>query len=1079
MKKIVFVMLCMVLSLSTILAQKTTVRGKVSDSKGAPVPSATVREKGTQNAVSADASGAYAISVDSKATLQISATGFATKEVSASNAGSVSLVEITDNLSEVVVTALGIKREKKALGYSVQEVKGENLTVAKSIDVSSSIVGKVAGVQLVGSPSSTFDNAQILIRGVTGLGPVAPIFVVDGTITDQSAVLMDNVDNLSVLKGPAATALYGQRAANGVVVITTKKGTRKKQSSVDVNLGYTMESQAILPPYQNQYAGGYTSSYATAAAGGLDAKGFSPFHYNAAVHPASWAAFNNQPMIEYGADESWGPKIDGTMYRAYWSWYPGADFGKLTPLTAQPDNVKNFFQNGRNLNNSIALTNSGEGYNFRFTYGNQNRTLILPGAKRDQHQIGINGSFDIGKVLTLSTDMIYTTQGTIGKPLEGYRLDGLNITQNFNQWFQRQLDMERMKTYREPDGSLNSWNIGDPNGSADIKVYGAPQYWDNPYFVLQENYGTSSSNRLVGNVGLNVKINSHLNIQSYVRMAQLSSLSDFRVAAGGLQLNSYEQGQSTSREMNYETNIMYKNKFGKFSVDALVGGNIRYNTADDMSWATAGGLSAPNYFTIGASIARPTTSVGYSRKKVNSVLGKVSVGYQDFLYLEGTLRNDWSSALPVNNNSFLYPSVSTSFIFSELLKNSGTSNWLTFGKLRASYASVGSDIAFNQVNLAINNSALYGSNPSNSIGDQFRSGNIVPALTSAYEVGVEFRFFKRIGFEAAWYQNNNKNQIIPLDVSPASGFTTAQVNAGNIQNTGIELSITGTPIVTRDFSWEVSLNWSKNSNKIVSLYGASQTYLYSTNRFDTRLEHRVGAEWGMFVSRKWRADATKAGEYQIQSTGQPEYDINQDIGNVLPKWTGGMFNSFKYKDFDLTFSMDFQNGGMFYAETRNFNTGSGLSQETVGVNDKGFDTRDFPGTWTIAGGMTGNGGIRIPGTFSPASGAANAGKTNNRYLPARNYWYTARQRDASNYLLDASYLKLREVRLGYRIPASVLASLKVVKSANIGLIVSNAWLIWANAKQYGIDPSELESFDREGGQLSQTRQVGVNIRVGF
>ena len=776
-------------------------------------------------------------------------------------------------------------------------------------------------------------------------------------------------------------------------------------------------------------------------------------------------------MLEYGADESWGPKITGLDYRPYWSWYPGEDFGKLTPMVAQPDNVKNFFQTGRNINNSVAMTNSGEGYNFRLTYGNQNRTLVIPGAKRDQHQLGLNGSYDIGKYLTLSNDITYTTAATTGKPQEGYRLDGLNVTQNFNQWFQRQLDIERMQKYREDDGSLNSWNIGDPNTTGDIDVYGQPQYWDNPYFVIKENYGNTTTNRLVGNIGLNIKINPHLNLQSYVRMSQYQSLSDFRVATGGLQLDGYQQRQNTSREMNYESNLYYKNKFGSFTVDGLLGGNIRYNNFDEMFWATEGGLSAPNYFTIGASIARPTTTADYSRKRVNSAYGKVGVGYKDLIFVEGTLRNDWSSALPENNNSYLYPSVSTSFIFTELLRNSGTSSWLSFGKFRASYASVGSDLDFNQVNLALGNGSLYGSNPSIAIGNQFRSGNIRPALTKAYELGVEMRFFRRIGFEATWYQNNNTDQIIPLTVSPTSGFSTAQVNAGNIQNSGVELSLTGSPIVTQNFSWEVSLNWAKNSNKVISLYENSKTYVYGTNRFDTRLEHRVGAEWGMYVSRKWKIDP-KSGKPIILSTGLPDYDINQDVGQVLPKWTGGMFNSFRYKGIDLTFSIDCQSGGLFYSETRNFNTGAGLSQETVGINDKGNDWREYPGSYTLAGGNTGTGGIRIPGVFAD-------GTDNNRYISARAYWYTARQRDASSYLLDASYVKLREVRLGYSIPAKFIESAKVLKSANIGFIMSNAWLIWANAKQYGVDPSELESFEREGGQLSQSRQIGFNLRLGF
>ncbi|MDQ3683223.1 MAG: SusC/RagA family TonB-linked outer membrane protein, partial [Bacteroidota bacterium] len=1051
------------------------VTGTVRDSNGDAIPFATVAVTGTKTAVTADVNGNFSISLPQNGRLDVSATGYATQTISVtSNTISPALVRTEGQLQEVVVTALGIRREKKALGYSVQSVGGDDLTIAKAVDVSSSLAGKVSGVQLIGSPSSTFDNASVLIRGVTGLGPQAPIFVVDGTITDQSAVIMDNVESLSVLKGPAATALYGQRAGNGVVVITSKKGSRKKSSSIELNLGVTRENLSILPPYQNEYAGGYTSAYTnknSLGAGYLDDQGYYIFKYNPTVHPPSWATFNGHRMLEYGADESWGPKIDGSMYRPYYSWYPGDDFGKLVPMTAQPDNVKNFFQDGYNANNSISFTSGAENYNFRLTYGNQNRSLIIPGAKRDQHQVGINGSYDIGSRINISSDMTFTTAKTKGQPLEGYRLDGLNVTQNFNQWFQRQLDFEKMKTYREPDGSLNSWNIGDPNSSSDIAVYGIPQYWDNPYFVIKENFGTQFTNRMVGNIGLNYKFNNHLNLQSYVRTSQSNSENDFRVAAGGLQLNEYSISQHQFREMNYETNLNYRNRFGDFSVDGLLGGNIRNEFYSRLAMETEGGLSAPNFFDISASIARPTVNrEDYRRKRVNSIYGKASFGYRDMIFLEGTLRNDWSSALPEDNNSYLYPSISTSFVFTELLKNSNVSSWLTFGKIRASYASVGSDLNFNQVNIAIVNGSLYGANPSVAIGNQFRSGNVKPSLTKAFEVGAEFRFFRRIGLDIAVYQNNNTDQIIPLDVSPASGFTTAQINAGNIQSKGVELTLSGAVIAKNDFGWDVSLNWAKNNNLVKELAPGLNTYLYGTNRFDIRLEHRVGAEWGQYVGRKWKTNEN--GKTIILSNGQPDYDINQDIGHVLPEWTGGMFNTLRYKSFDLAFSVDFQNGGLFYSETRNFNTGSGLSKETVGVNDKGHDWRDYPGSYTLAGGNVGNGGIRIPGEF--------ANKTeNNRYIPARSYWYTARQRDARNVLLDGSYIKLREVRFGYGIPAAFVQRIGGVKSANFGIIVSNAWLIWANTKKYGVDPSELEVFHREGGQLSATRQIGFNLRVGL
>jgi TonB-linked SusC/RagA family outer membrane protein len=1074
MRKLALLVLCMA-AYVVVQAQKMDVSGKITGTDGSPVAGASVTEKGTKNGVVAALDGSFKISVNKGASLVISALGFAPREVAATGNVSVTLqTSAANDLNEVVVTALGIKREKKALGYSVQEVKGENLTIAKSLDVSSSLVGKVAGVQLVGSPSSTFDNADILIRGVTGLGTQAPLFVVDGTITNQSAVIMDNVENVSVLKGPAASALYGQRAANGVVVITTKKGTRKKTQSVDVNLGVTFEKLSIIPPYQNQYAGGYSSSYTnknSLGAGYLDDKGYYIFVYDPAIHPASWASFNGQKMLEYGADESWGPKIDGSMYRPYYSWYPGSEFGVLSPMTAQPDNIKNFFQTGRNLNNSISFTSGADNYNFRMTYGNQNRTLIIPGAKRDQHQLGIGGSYDIGKHITLSNDLTYTTGFTTGKPLEGYRLDGLNVTQNFNQWFQRQLDIEKMKTYRQPDGSLNSWNIGDPNATSDLSVYGKPQYWDNPYFVIKENYGTQRNNRLVGNVGLNIKINNHLNLQSYVRMNSYTNENDYRVATGGLNLDSYEILQNNFKEMNYESNLIYKNKFGAFSVDGLVGANKRQENYSQLFMATAGGLSSPNYFDIAASVSRPTTTRNYSKKTVNSLYGKASIGFKDMIYVEGTLRNDWSSALPTGSNSYLYPSVSSSFIFTELLKNANGFDWLSFGKLRASYASVGSDLDAHQLDLAINNGGAYGSNSSVAIGDQFRGGGIKPSLSTAYEAGIELRFFKRLGLEVSVYQNNNTDQILPVSVSASSGFTSAQINAGKIVNKGIEVSLTGSPVSTKNFSWDVSLNWAKNTNFIKELAPGINTYLYATNRYDTRLEHPVGGKWGTYYGRKWRVDP-KTGQTLIDASGQPLYDIGQEIGQVLPKWTGGMFNSFKYKGFDLTFSIDFQSGGLFYSETRNFNSGTGLSEETVGLNDKGFDWRDYPGTYALATGNAGNGGIRIPGVF--ASGAQN-----NRYISARAYWYTARQRDAREVLLDASYIKLREVRFGYSIPTKWIQKIKIAKSANFGIIVQNAWLIWATTKKFGVDPSELEVFYREGGQLSATRQIGANLRVTF
>jgi len=1071
MKKNLYLLLVMIFSLNIALAQTTSVSGKVTDANGAPLEATTVREKGTSNAVKADANGVFSITVKQNAVLQFSATGFAALEVAAANASKVILREQVDNLTEVVVTALGVKREKKALGYSIQEVKGENLSVAKSTDVSSSLAGKVAGVQLVGSPSSSFDNADIAIRGVTGLGLTYPIFVVDGTITDQSAVIMDNVENISVLKGPAATALYGQRAANGAVVITSKKGTRKKQTGVEVNLGSSFEKLSLLPSYQDQYAGGNASSKATAGTA-YDAQGFSLFKYNAAIHPANWASFNGQKMLEYGVDESWGPKMEGQDYRAYWSWYPGAEFGQLTPLTPQPNNVKDFYQTGVNLNNSISLTSGAEQYNVRFTYANQQRSLILPNSSRDQHQFGLSGSYDLGKKLTFSNDITYTTSYTKGQPNEGYLNDGTNVTQNFNQWFQRQIDIPRMRRYREADGSINSWNIGNPNTTGSFGTLLTAAYWDNPYFIAYEDYSTKRRDRLLGNVGLNYKINSHLNVQSNARINSYANEEDQRMAAGGQEINSYWINQDQGRELNYETNILYKNKFGDFSVDGLVGGNMRRNYYSRLYMATTGGLTSTDYFDIAGSISRPVTTRSYNKKRVNSVYAKASAGWKDMLFVDGTLRNDWSSALPVDANSYLYPSISSSFIFTELLKT----KWLSYGKLRLSYASVGSDLNAHSLSMTVDNGSIFGSNPSAALGNEFRGGGIRPALTKAYEAGIELKLFRKIGLDVTVYENNNTDQILGISVSPASGFSTAQINAGNIQSRGIEVSINGKPVETKNFSWETSLNWAKNQNKIVELASGISTYVaYSTGTGNVNLEHRVGGDWGSFYARKWDRDA--AGNALIDKNGLPLYSVNKAAGSVLPRWTGGMFNVLKYKNFDLTFSLDFQSGGSFFSVTKYYGDGAGMTAATVGLNDKGYDWRGFPGTYTTAGGNTGTGGIRIPGVYAP--GTPKAGQENDQYISARSYFYTSLQRDASNYILDASYIKLREIRFGYSLPKSVLGKVPFAKSANLGLTVQNAWLIWATVKQYGLDPSELETYYREGGQLPQTRQFGLNLRVAF
>ena len=869
-------------------AQERTVTGTVTAREdGLPLPGVSIKVKGGTTGTSTGADGRFSLRVpNSASTLEFSFIGFRSMDVAIPSSNNISVILETDatQLSEVIITALGESREKKSLGYSVSEVKGEDLTVAKSMDISSSLAGKVPGIQLQGSPSSTFDNANIVIRGISGLSVENPLYIVDGTPTLQENVIMDNVESISVLKGPAATALYGNRAGAGVIVITSKKGSRTGAPKIDLNLSSAFENISLLPSYQNEYAGGYSSN-STSPGSTYDNEGFYIFRYKSSTHPSSWTAFNNQRIIDYGADESWGPKMSSQQYRPYYSWYPGADFGKLEALTPQPDNIKNFFETGKNFNNSIAVSGGSQDVTYRLSYNNLSRSLVIPGANRNQHQIGFNGSYDINSKLTVSTDIGYTTRNTKGQPTEGYNLDGLNVTQNFSQWFQRQLDMNKLRNYTNPDGSLNSWNIGDPNSTGDPSIYLQPQYWDSPFFIAEQNFGTDIRNRIVGNMGFKYKINDIFNVTSFVRMNLNEGKGNFKVANGGLQVPSYETMQLSNNEMNYEATLNFRKGFNNISLDGFIGGNIRTNKADQLRNKTTGGLTFPNYFDISASVTRPITETIYSAKEVRSIFGKASFGYKAFLYLDATLRNDWSSALPVANNSYLYPSVSTSLVFSEILKG-GIKDILSFGKLRAAFAQVGSDLNPYQVDIAVNNGSIYGAFPSAEIGNQFRTGAVLPALTKSIELGTEMRFLKdRVGFDLTYYVDNNTNQILGLDVAPASGFTTAQVNAGNIQRKGWELALTGTPVKGKNFTWNSALSFAKTESLVKELAPGLNTYLYGTQRNDFRIENQVGKPWGQAIGRLPKLDAAGKTVY-TSAAGTMDYTLNNNLGSIMPDFTG-------------------------------------------------------------------------------------------------------------------------------------------------------------------------------------------------
>lgn len=533
-------------------------------------------------------------------------------------------------------------------------------------------------------------------------------------------------------------------------------------------------------------------------------------------------------------------------------------------------------------------------------------------------------------------------------------LTGYNQTiGSFNQWFQRQLSIDDLKNYKNADGTFRSWNIGGP---LDPK----PKYWDSPYTQAYENTNTSRTQRIFGDVGLTYKFSDFLKVSGKVRRDYGTFVQSGQIAAGTLNaggLGAYSYLTGVTSENNYEGIINFDKTFNKISVMANAGGNIRYNRIEGTLQATVGGLTTPGYYNIGASKDRPTSANYLFERKVNSVFGNVSLGYNDFFFVEGSIRNDWSSTLPESNNSYLYPSVSTSLIFTEFIPSNSI---LSFGKLRAGYAQVGTDLVPYQTSLTYGVGTVYGSNPTQFLPGTLPNTNLKPGMSSSYEGGIDLKFFSnRIGLEFTAYRNDNSNQIIPLAVAPTSGYSNVVVNAGLIRTSGVELHISATPVKTDNFTWNLDLNADRNQSKVIELTEQSSNYLVDGPQWRTlTLNARVGEKWGMLegVGIKKDANGNKVvysstpENIKAGTAGLYVKENNVNLGNVLPKFKGGFINSFQYKNFNLNISTDFVVGGKFFSVTKMFNAYSGLAAETAGLNELGNPKRD-PIDGTAPGGV--------------------------------------------------------------------------------------------------------------------------------
>ncbi|MEJ8800836.1 SusC/RagA family TonB-linked outer membrane protein [Pontibacter sp. H249] len=1063
-KKLLLIVLPLILFITTgAFAQQRDVRGKVVGAEdGFAIPGASVVVKGTTTGVATNADGTYQIRVpDENAVLVFKFLGYLQQEVRVGNQSVIDVRLATDSkqLSEVVVTALGIERSERSLGYATQQVQGENLTLTKEQNVLGSLTGKVAGVQVTGASGASMGGTQkIKIRGVNSItGADQPLIVVDGTPisnanfsgsdkADYGNLAQDinpeDIESINVLKGPAASALYGIRGQYGVIMITTKKGSKgPKKVNVQLNSAFSIERAANFLPLQNIYGGGSSQTWRTLP--------------------------NGDKYVDMSVDESWGPKMDGTPVRQVFSFYPqDPEYGQLTPFVPHPDNIEDYYETGYNLNNGVTVTGGNENSNFRLSFNDARIEGVEPNSWLKRNNLGVSAGLDITEKLNVSTNINYATNSA-QRPAQGSEYGARYMVQ----WFQRNVDMERLKNYKYDDGTFLNWNLNRPNATTGEFTSFRPLYWNNPYFEAYENLNNDNRDRFFGDVGLTYQFTPDLKLSGFVRSDMYTQNIEERTAFGGRRVPAYTVGKYQNREMNYELLAQYNKTWGDFSLNTNLGANIWERNYTYVSQATVGGLSAPGFYNIDASIDRPTTNSYILEKQLRSGYGMVSLGYKDTYFIDASLRNDISSNLPTDNNSYWYPSVSGSFVFSEL------ANWkpLSFGKLRVSYAQAGSDLDNFRTTFFYNAGTVYADETRTVntmyVPDILNNPDIKPSFAHSYEAGVDLKFLDgRLGLDFTYYQQKNKNQILPLTVSGASGYSSTYINAGLIENKGLELALNGSIMRGNLFSWDATFNLARNRSKVIELAEGMEVYPHYSTTYSSvtsYLNSYVGMPFGSLIGTAYQRDEA-TGQILLDKNNLPLYtDATYNFGTVLPDYTGGFLNNFKIWKFDLSAMIDYQMGGQFFSRTKMLAMRTGMDAETAVLNDRGKNVRDP---------LSEGGGIKVTGI------SAESGQEVTAYVDARAYYNVVGRRIYEEWLYDASYIKLREVRLGYSFDKNALGKLPFER-VSIALISRNPAMLWQKAPE-GIDPSEISTGAQaiswyESGQANTVRSYGVNLNISF
>ena len=1077
-KRIHLFLLALAIGVIQGAAQVTTVRGIVTtEEDGEPVIGASVIVKGTALGTVTDVNGRFELSglPPSATRLLISYISLMAKEVAIAPQVSVTLKSDTHLLDEVVVTALGISREKKALGYTAQEVKQDALVQGKDNNLLNSLSGKIAGVRITNTQGDV-GSSRIVIRGETSIaGENQPLFIVDGIPVDNSQLNArssgrdfknaiadlnpEDIKTLTVLKGPNAAALYGARAAHGAIVITTKGGD-KRQKGIGITLHSSTQVSfvATLPEFQNLFGQGAGGRFSY-----VDGKG---------------AGVND------GVDESWGPRLDIGLLIPQFDSPLDADGNRVaTPWVSHPNNVRDYFRMGISTNNGISVARGDDKYQFRVGYNYEKQVSIVPDAGTNKTNISLNTDYHLAKWIVVGATanyIVYTAPSLPGSATPS----GSNVRSNSPMlqflWFGRQVDTNSLKA----DYTRN-WNSS---------------YYDNPFWSASYNTQSQERHRLIGDLHAEFRLTDGLNVRFRTSTDWYNDRRKSKVkwgsAGAGSPYGSYAEDAYTVKENNTEVLATYIKQLNKnWGIDALLGFNVR-NKQYENNYQAAPRLAVADLYTLTNSRDPLTSSNDFYRLRQYGLYGSIQLDYRRWAFLNITGRNDWSSTLPVDNNSYFYPSVTASVLLSEAF--GWRSKAVNYLKIRGGWSQVGADANPYQLATVFTSETVFKGNPLQSSSTIGMNPNLKPEKTSSIEAGFEAAFWdNRLCLDFTYYKTDSRNQILKLATTAASGYTSQVRNAGHIRNRGYEIQLGAVPIQTsKGFRWNLDLNYGANSSKVVKLDDEGLITSYQLYSSGIQILASVGEAYGTLFGTSYVRDAN--GNVVVDANGLPKISTtNKTLGKFTPDWTGGISNTFSYRSLSLSFLIDASVGGSIFSNTNKTGKYTGVLANTLSGRDA-----EHGGLWYYTAAMGNN--VRLPESpsYSVSSdglyyaqvngqstrvyqdgimveGVTESGSKNEEVVSAEKYYHRIYSIAEAN-VYDASYVKLREVALSYRLPRLWTQKLHL-QEASVTLTGRNLWTIYKSVPN--IDPeSALTTGNAQGVEaysLPTTRSFGVNLSVKF